>query len=232
MSNSYWALLAEIQQELKDISDLPPTTMLAIASRLEEAIAVSTRSPLESLAKQLEELFNTLFGFAPIEAKNAIRGSASEKTPENAAYMLGQISFAQLLASQAAVRRVDDTFFLSLRARRFKPYLKALLQNARTGKELSDDVNQSVETVSRILKELRSQGITDFRREGTALYNFLTPAARVVLDDMGIDLEEKPRIESTNQQVNVQNIKKMLPKCFKERPTFRPNNLDQDERVA
>ena len=50
----------------------------------------------------------------------------------------------------------------------------------KTNSELSDEVGERVETVSRKLKKLRDIGAADFRRDGVHVYNFLTPAAKAL----------------------------------------------------
>lgn len=226
MSNNHWALLERIQQGLNKVSDLPPTMMLAVADRLEETIAISTRSTLEALAKQLADLFNTLLSVAPIATVNAVRGSASLNTAENAAYLLGQVSFAQLLAAQAAERRVDDGFSQAINDHRYRPYLHALFKQDCTGTELADETGERVETVSRKLKELRALGISDFRREGTAFCNFLTPAARAVLNDTAeigqnssMATDDSPT-KNSHIPENIKAIFEELPDTYRKRPSF------------
>jgi DNA-binding transcriptional ArsR family regulator len=46
--------------------------------------------------------------------------------------------------------------------------------------QLAKQVREADETVSRKLKELRSEGVVEFRREGRSTVNFLTPQARIV----------------------------------------------------
>ncbi|POZ53071.1 helix-turn-helix domain-containing protein [Methylovulum psychrotolerans] len=219
MSNNHWALLERIQQGLNKVSDLPPTMMLAVADRLEETIAVSTREPLEVLAKQLADLFNTLLSVAPSETVNAVRGAASSDAPENAAYMLGQVSFAQLLASQAAERRVDDSFLSALKDRRYQSYLRVLFKQDCTGTELASEIGERGETVSRKLKDLRELGISDFRREGTNLCNFLTPTARTVLSE--VFAKQSPE-ENVNTSKKVIILLTQLDPRYHHAPSFAP----------
>jgi len=184
MTNDRWALLESIQERLNSLSDLPPEIMIAIADRLEEAISASSRTPLRALSDQLAGLFNKLLRTAPIEAVNAVRGTASADAAESAAYMLGQVSFAQLLAAQTAERRADDDFLVVIRDHRYENYIRALSTQDCTGVELAEITGERVETVSRKLKTLRELGITDFRREGTKLLNFLTPATCAVVSGL------------------------------------------------
>lgn len=181
MSLHHWQLLDEVQQTLQRPSDLPAGMLYAIAERLDEAISAPTRAQLDALQPQLAGLFAHLLKIAPEAAINAVRLIAGSGEAEQAAYTLGQISFAQLLAAQAGERRVGDDFEQLLQDSRFKPYVDALANKDCTGVELAEICNVRVETVSRNLKLLRDLGICEFRRDGTSFLNFLTPAARSLL---------------------------------------------------
>lgn len=183
MLNDRWSLLNDIQERLKSPSDIPPELMFAIAERLEEAISASSNTPLKILRGQLIELLDRLLHTALPETIDAVRGSGSANVAASEAYVLGQVSFAQLLAAQVAERRVDDHFVDTLRGRRFEKYLRALVDSDRTGVELAEITEECAETVSRKLKSLRELGVTDFRRDGTSLFNFLTPTARAVISE-------------------------------------------------
>jgi CRP-like cAMP-binding protein len=185
MSNDHWQLLEDIQKTLTQTSDLPNGLLSAIAERLDEALGDASRAPLDALSMQLTGLFEQLLRIAPESAMLAVRQAPTSGAAESAAYTLGQVSFAQLLAAQAAERRVDDDFHLLLQDSRYKVYVEALGRKELTGKELADLSGERVETVSRKLKLLRERGVTDFRREGTCFYNLLTPAARsLVVENM------------------------------------------------
>jgi len=183
MLTERWALLESIHENLKSYTDLPPAVFSLIAERLEDAISATSRQPLAMLSEQLIELFYQLLSTAPTEAAAAVRGTAAAEPSAQAAYLLGKLSFAQLLASQTYQRRADDNFMVIMRDQRYKNYLQALFQKGCTGVELAAISGECAETVSRKLKILRELGITDFRREGTRLVNFLTPVARTVLHE-------------------------------------------------
>jgi DNA-binding transcriptional ArsR family regulator len=77
----------------------------------------------------------------------------------------------------------------------YKPYIDALASKDLNGKELAETCGEAEETVSRKLKQLRELGITEFRREGTRFYNFLTPAARSVLSESKpLDVGNRPKL--------------------------------------
>lgn len=180
MSNEHWQLLADIQQSLKHAADLPRGIFNGIAERLDEGVSGPSRAPLDALNSQLTSLLDQMLRLEPSVAQAIQRASSSSAT-EQAAYVIGQVSFAQLLAAQAAERRVNDDFQSHLVNSLYKPYIDALASKDLNGKELAQICGEVEETVSRKLKQLREFGITEFRREGTSFYNFLTPAARLIV---------------------------------------------------
>ncbi|MEJ2794241.1 helix-turn-helix domain-containing protein [Iodobacter sp. LRB] len=189
MSNNHWQLLEDIQQKMKQASDLPRGIFNGVAERLDEALTGSSRASIEALNAQLAGLLDHLLSLEPVAAQ-AILGTQPEHANEQAAYIIGQVSFAQLLAAQAAERRVDDEFHSWMSNCLYKPYIDALASKDLNGKELADICGEVPETVSRKLKQLRELGITEFRREGTSFYNFLTPAARSVLSESSLSAGE------------------------------------------
>jgi CRP-like cAMP-binding protein len=223
MSKERWALLESIQERLNSLSDLPPETMVAIADHLEEAISASSRAPLEALSTQLVELFSKLLRVAPPAAINAVRGSTSADSAEHVAYMLGQVSFAQLVAAQAAEHRADDGFLDVIRDHRYKNYIAAFSRQDHTGVELAGITGECAETVSRKLKRLRELGITDFRREGTRLVNFLTPAARAVIEEPERFAREDA-VPVASKKDKLAGLLESLPASMRRLPTFGTPN--------
>jgi DNA-binding transcriptional ArsR family regulator len=218
MSADRWLLLDRILDELNSPSKLPPELLNAVAEHLEEAISSSSSVPLRQLTNQLIELFNKLLRVAPPEAAKAVRGEVSNDTAGSVAYMLGQVSFAQLLASHASMSRADDQFLNTIKDRRYAEYITALSEGDRSGIDLSQICGECTETVSRKLKHLRGLGITDFRREGTSLLNFLTPAARAVAKELSLQSRENaPRVAP---KLTLLSIANPLPNHMKETMTF------------
>jgi DNA-binding transcriptional ArsR family regulator len=183
MPNHRWLLLEKIQQELTTPADLPRGLMSAMVERLDEALLSPSRAQLDALAEQFTGLFEQLVKITPPDIALAALQSNQPDSPERIGYTLGQVGFAQLLAAQAAARRVDDSFAPLLNDSRYKPYVDLLAENELTGKELAAKIDEVEETVSRKLRFLREQGITEFRREGTRLFNFLTPAAQSIINE-------------------------------------------------
>lgn len=223
MSIHHWQLLEEVQASLKQPSDLPGGILYAIAERLDEAISAPSRAPLEALEPQLAGLFAHLLKIAPEAAINAVRLAASSGEAEQAAYTLGQISFAQLLAAQARERRVGDDFEQLLRDSRYKTYVDALAIKDYTGVELAEICGERVETVSRKLKQLRELGITEFRREGTSYYNFLTPAARSLMpeNEAGLNAVDEAASNQSNMRIRkIEQLNSQTSPHMRQNPSF------------
>lgn len=223
MSSEQQDLLESIQENLNCISDLPPEVVFVIADRIEAAISSSTRSRLKDLSSQLAGLFNKLLRAAPSEAVAEIRRSTPSDSSEYAAYMLGQISFAQLLTAQSFERRANDDFITIIHDPRYNNYITALYHQDHTGVDLARINSEVVETVSRKLKRLRELGITDFRREGNRITNFLTPTARSLIKNIGIAKEGEEQ-SSPEPKLNLDYIFKDLGQEFQNRPSFATHN--------
>lgn len=178
MTDTHWRLLADLLADGATPSTLPTSLSGVLAERLEEALAAPNRAELDAFKAALAEFFVGLLQRAPESAVAAARGSADALPAESAAYWLGQIAFAQEAAAQAAERRADDRFADVFTSTVLLAYVRALAQSDHTGRELAAALGVREETVSRNLSELRELGVVDYRRDGTRLYNFLTPAAR------------------------------------------------------
>lgn len=178
MSKDQWNLLRQLPETIKSASNLPPGLYPAIATRLEEAIADGSRDSLLALHEQLAEFFKTYLQRSGGKVTGAVRGVADADADASAAYALGQISFAQLLAGQVGNRRVDERFATVIQEN--AEIVKSLLERDKTGLELAEATGLRPETISRKLKTLRELGILDYHRDGTSLFNFLTPTARVI----------------------------------------------------
>ncbi|WP_424361399.1 hypothetical protein [Methylocystis parvus] len=181
MTEQSWALLSELADNLSSPAELRPEVLTVIADRLEDGISASSRVELDALKRNLAEFFVALLKKAPPGSADAARGILAAPADALAAFKLGQIDFAQHLASQVAERRADDEFMRVLKTGAYSTYVRALAQRDLTGQELSEVARERPETVSRKLKRLKELGVVDCRREGTSFQNFLTPAARAAL---------------------------------------------------
>lgn len=161
-------------------SELPTSFFSALASHLNEALSSATASPIEALESELSVAMRRLLRAAHPDAIAAATGRTRTDSVADA-FALGQINFAQQLTALAGNSRIEDGFLEALRASKFSPYLRELFESERSNKELSTIISHSEETVSRRMRELRAQGITDFRKDGTLVINFLTPVARQIM---------------------------------------------------
>ncbi|WP_085032744.1 helix-turn-helix domain-containing protein [Ensifer aridi] len=184
-----WTLLKRLSQSVADASELPPGVFAAIATRLEEAIADGSREELMSMDEQLSAFLKAYLSKAKGELAGAVRGAANCDTDTAAAYVLGQISFAQLLAGQAGNRRVEEHF--ANLVEEHGDIVRALFARDLTGLQLAEATGLRPETISRKLKLLREAGISDFYREGTSLFNFLTPAAKALASDIQVNVDAR-----------------------------------------
>jgi hypothetical protein len=116
------------------------------------------------------------------EVRQSILRSQAEKgsgklDPIWEAYCLGQLAFAQTLASQALNRRASDDFVPKLRRRVYAKYIHALREKDMTAPELSAYTRELKETARRKMRELTALGAVDFRKVGSECVYLLTPAA-------------------------------------------------------
>jgi hypothetical protein len=200
MKNDGWTLIDKIVEGLSGAADLPDGLMFAVAERLDESLNAPSRKSLGALASQLEGLYDKLNATVPDEVNAALLGDYDRNGPVAAAFSLGQISFAQLLAAQGFERRTCDEFVTWVNDHRFKGYVQALAGGRLTCLELAHVRSERIETVSRKLKLMRELGISDFRKEGTRIYNFLTPAARSIasefIKDEGLTIQKESPLQS------------------------------------
>ncbi|MEJ6011176.1 helix-turn-helix domain-containing protein [Novosphingobium aquae] len=150
-----------------------------IAIRLEEALASGLDQPLDSFSDQVRKSLRRGYAKAPVAVIEAIR-NLDANSPIRMSYVLGQLGMAQTVSSRARDRRVGEDFAAVLKSEAMALYVDALACGDKTNSELSDEVGERVETVSRKLKKLRDIGAADFRRDGVHVYNFLTPAAKAL----------------------------------------------------
>lgn len=199
------------------IKDLPEGFVNVIASRVDDLLTNATQRPLEQFEEQISLSISNLFRSAPDNLRLDIQSKSAESSIYQG-YLLGQLSFAQLLVSQAARKRVDDEFLQAFDNSQYEQYLASLFDGELSGVELASAVHEAVETVSRKLSKLRDLGIVECRRDGTRLKNFLSPAAREVLSEKieaSVKLRPEPRISE-----HLSKYKQNLPSQFSSAPYF------------
>lgn len=158
-----------------------PAISSVVATYLSDAIVNNSRAALAEISDDIIVLFQESIKTAPDGVVDAVFDE-EDLGNVRSAFVLGQFSFAQLLAGALLSRRMDDSgadAFLDAVSRK---YLCSLYHADSTNTELSELTGQRVETVSRRLKKLRELGLVDFRREGVTAVNFLTPFARATLE--------------------------------------------------
>lgn len=170
----------------QEVDQLLPVSFYAgLADRLEEALLAPRKDALLNLLVEIGRLLDVRLERAGPAVRAALSGQGDGGAPQNSieiAAELGRLSFALLMASQAADRRVPEDFSVLLKAEPYAAYVTALVAGERTNTELRERLGEASETVSRKLRALRDSGVTDFRKEGRRIVNFLTPAAWACLD--------------------------------------------------
>lgn len=150
-----------------------------LAERVESALLSPQRETLVELCDAVARLTDFhLNGASPSLSGSLGAESVPDLTKEiNEALILGRLAFAQALLTQAVQKRVPGDVGALIKAQPYAPYMRALVEGERTNAELRDRYGEAAETVSRKLRILRDSGVTDFRKEGRRIVNFLTPTA-------------------------------------------------------
>lgn len=170
-----------LQQDRESTTALTPVFFSTLASQLIEALCSATASPIEALENELSRVISRVLKDVHPDVIDVIQGRQRSGAAADA-YALGQIGFAHQLAASAAHSRIDESFLDALKATKFSVYLEELYKGERTNKQLKNISHHTDENVSRRMKELRDEGITDFRKDGTQVFNFLTPVARQIME--------------------------------------------------
>jgi len=177
-----WVLVDDLRHHLSQSSfDVPASVMSEIAMKMEDALAGSSKADIALVSSGLASLVKEAIRHAPQESVDAALAEGGPSNSVKAAHLLGQLGFAQLLAAQAASRRVEDDFVELIAEGTWRPYANALYETELRNVDLAAVLNFDEATVSRELRKLRERGVTDFRRRGREVFNFLTPAAHQVM---------------------------------------------------
>ena len=151
-----------------------------LGNRLESGVLTHSKANLDELAQQLHELAAKYFAGATESVKNAAWWEASVSQDVAQAYSLGQLNFAQLFISSVAQHRAENGFAETMSQSVALRYLKPLLEKEMTNSELAQVIQTTEPNLSRKLREFRELGITDFRKDGRSVFNFLTHAGVIV----------------------------------------------------
>lgn len=190
-----------IQNDWKiENSILNPSSASVLADKIEVAVASGSRGELAEIADKIEGAYKHLYRQYP-EIRNFLIKYEGALESHKALYSMGQLSFASRFVSQVLQRRECKLFSELMMT--FSKYVEILSKGECSGVDLADKLHVAPETVSRNLKRLRDAGIAEFRREGTVLVNFLTPAAKSAVANM-----QKPAAKSaTENKQNSENQK-------------------------
>ncbi|WP_440963955.1 helix-turn-helix domain-containing protein [Massilia sp. GER05] len=190
MINAQWKLVDEVRSTIKKSRTVPSGFFISLTRRLEQVLSNPSAEQLGQLRDGLHGVLNDAVAMAPPPVVQAV-GESTLDDPIAASYILGQLSFAHQLVHSIREKASSKVLHELINNAKFKPYILALTTGNLSGKDLADLCGRAPETVSRNLAELREHGITDFRREGTSLVNFLTPVGRILSEC----LPKEPKIK-------------------------------------
>ena len=208
---------------LSSPAELPPSVFAGVSSRLVDALSSASSAPIAALEQSLSAAIRQLLTRSSPQVIQAIKGSRDHRT-ELEAYALGQLSFAQQLSAYVVNSRIDDSYVRELSDKKWAPYLRELLLGERTNTELALSTQQAEETVSRKVKDLRALGITDYRKEGVYVINFLTPVARRILvaqkESHGLSLDREYASARGSVENMLLRVKNDTPEYMRNPQTF------------
>lgn len=212
-----WKLLDQTAERILNAGELPAGVFSAIVSRLEDILANGSRDDILSMERHLAAFLKTYTQRSGAKIIEAMRFADKADADVAAAFALGQVSFAQLMAAQAGNRRVTEVFEGLVKDN--SDIVLSLLERDRSGLDIAEATGLRPETVSRKIKSLRDHGITDFYREGTSLLNFLTPAAKEIATMLSEDHSSKNHGGSGVRR-SVNAYRKRLPQHMRSTLTF------------
>lgn len=182
MPYTNYEFLSSLISDKKNPLELIPEVGKVIAAHLESAVMDKGRNSLEQLSEELVEVFYAALSKSSVAVKAATINEASD-VDVRSSFILGQLSFAQSLAGQFLEHRAGEEFHAVINDAANRDYFIALLKADMTNTDLAVAVGQRAETASRKLKRFRELGVTDFRRDGVKVVNFLSPISRASLEE-------------------------------------------------
>ncbi|WP_367348462.1 helix-turn-helix domain-containing protein [Sphingobium yanoikuyae] len=209
---SNWLLVDAILGPMNagDFGAVSNGAFAALADRVRAAIESADPSILGDVTEGTEALVRDMFKAAPAATRKAIQGHGVDPATF-AAYLLGQASFAQLLAARVQDRRPSAEFMSTFSDERFSGYLRALLREPMNGTRLQEEIGEQDATVSRKMARLRQLGIVTARKEGTRVVNALTPAARAMADHLKLSPLPEGTALPTKREKLIEGRKENLP---------------------
>ncbi|EJM74586.1 bacterial regulatory protein, crp family [Pseudomonas sp. GM49] len=196
--------------------DLSPRVAQMLSASVRDAILSNNRDRMIEIVKEITLLFDhSSLKLNAEVATRLFKGHAQNSEAE--IYLLGQINFAQEIAESLLARKSWSGRESLTESSKYFPYVSALYHESLTNKELAERLSVTPETVSRNLKDLREQGLTEFRREGVRVVNFLTPGAESICQSIGIST---PKPDSPKKREALQNLDVGVPDFFGEIKSF------------
>lgn len=166
-------------------------------------IAAGTVRPVNQLSDQLTRLFIQVFKQSLPTVRDAIRARGTAPADIHQAFLLGQLAFAQLQASQLSIQRIDGAFTELLTTPANAGYFQELLTGPKPILDLMQSLNLDSKTVFEAIKRLIAAGLVDFRWNGANTEYFLTAPALEAINaiplpfadhvSIVVSLEESPR---------------------------------------
>jgi DNA-binding transcriptional ArsR family regulator len=188
------AVFQVLSEKLEHGFSVPANVLAALAERVAAVLTTGEVKVVDALCRDLDVALQELIDRAPQASLDAVFERGSVDPAVQAAHVIGQLGFAQLISSHISGRRAGDDFFQALEAPRFRPYLDLLFDGEMRNVDIAEALGIKVETVSRAMKVLREQGVTDFRKAGRDVCNFLSPVARATMGEHRHEtlLDEEP----------------------------------------
>ncbi|WP_371763452.1 ArsR/SmtB family transcription factor [Massilia sp.] len=169
-------IIDDLEQWGYSPANLPPQLFSVLADKVADTLFAPHAEPALNLRQDLDHLLDRVLESSPQILSTLT--SSSEHPDHRRAYQIGQLSFAQRLATRQAERKLRHEFYQEAQSEHYFVYLRFLLQGEHSNAEIAERLSQRPETVSRKLKVLRGWGLTEFRRDGKEVINFLTIAGR------------------------------------------------------
>lgn len=214
-------IVEDLKRWSVELTSLPQQFFALLADRVVDAIVETDAKRATDLRDDLTSLIDELIKISPELVPKL--SSVQSKTEQRQAYDLGKISFAQMLVAKQVQRKADHVDLREAQAEHYFMFLRLLYEREHGNAELAECLGQRLETVSRKLKMLRGWGLTEYRRDGKHVTNFLTVAGRAFVDK-NINCRHNEKLTDEILQT-VEKIKASSSNVFKDQTSFaQPSN--------
>jgi hypothetical protein len=172
-----WTDVAEAFEPSQPPGEAIKTTS-ALYALLEDALAKPDKAGLLLASTALEKVIRRMVATHESLSEGVVRGKDEEL---QRAYLLGQISMAQGLASHAHSVRTDPDFASKLTSGNTGDVAHYLGDKTLDRPAIADALGLPQEAIDPILTEMITDGSVDYRTHSGRPMYFLTPPARAVL---------------------------------------------------